>query len=395
MANDISSDTLLIAGRYELHEILGRGSMGTVYQGRDVVLDRPVAVKLLPTDATDAAQAARFEQEAKLLARLSHPGLVVVFDAGIDAAVTDDPKPYLVMELVPGRTLADRLRSGPLPSAEVATLAAQLASALNYIHRRDIVHRDLKPANILLAASDDPRDGETAKLTDFGIARLVDGARMTMTGHTLGTANYVSPEQLQGERVGPPSDVYSLGLVLLECLTGEVAYPGIGAEAALARLSRQPTIPDSVPDGWARLLATMTHRDPGARPGAAEVGVAVTGLAEAPVPDSTATAVLRAPAPVVDDVAPAPVEPATQVLPITDLPGVVDAGDDRRLPRLRNPAAVALAAAVVLLFVLGFALAATDGGGTPRPNPATSPSYPSVPGPLGTHLRQLQRDVAP
>jgi hypothetical protein len=94
-------------------------------------------------------------------------------------------------------------------------------------------------------------------------------------------------------------------------------------------------------------------------------------------------------------VAPAPVEPATQVLPITDLPGVVDAGDERRLPRLRNPAAVALAAAVVLLFVLGFALAATDGGGTPRPNPATSPSYPSVPGPLGTHLRQLQRDVAP
>src|SRR5262245_41815184 len=110
MADDISSGTLLIAGRYELDEALGRGGMGTVYLGRDVVLDRPVAVKLLPTSGTDPAQTARFEQEAKLLARFSHPGLVVVFDAGIDDEASDEPRRYLVMELVSGPTLADRLR---------------------------------------------------------------------------------------------------------------------------------------------------------------------------------------------------------------------------------------------------------------------------------------------
>jgi serine/threonine protein kinase len=352
-----------------------------------------VAVKLLPTDATDAGQAARFEQEAKLLARLSHPGLVVVFDAGIDAAVTDDPRPYLVMELVPGRTLADRIRLGPLAPEEVATLAGQLCSALNYIHRRGIVHRDLKPANILLATAEDEHAGEAAKLTDFGIARLVDGTRITMTGHTLGTANYLSPEQIKGEQVGPPSDVYSLGLVLLECLTGSVAYPGHGAQAALARLERQPEIPESVPEGWARLLAAMTDREPIGRPGAAEVGVAVTGLAPAPAPDATATAVLRSdPGFEGPGRAPATSDPPTQVLPITDLPGVVDGTDERRLPRLRNPAAFAVAVGVLLLFVLGFALAATDSGSTVRP---PTPAYPSVPGQLGSHLRQLETDVGP
>jgi serine/threonine protein kinase len=387
MAHETSSETLLIAGRYELREIIGRGGMGSVYQGRDVVLDRPVAVKLLPADATDAGQAARFEQEAKLLARLSHPGLVVVFDAGIDAAQAGDPRPYLVMELVPGRTLADRLRLGPLPAAEVATLAGQLASALAYIHRRGVVHRDIKPANILLAPSDDPRDGETAKLTDFGIARLVDGTRITKTGHTLGSANYLSPEQLRGGEVGAPSDVYSLGLVLLECLTGEVAFPGHGPEAAFARLKSGPVIPDTVPAGWARLLAAMTDRDALGRPGAAEVGVAVTGLAEAPLPDSTATAVLSTAA--AADFEPAPAEelPATRVLPVVGQPP-----EPARRRRRVRPWALAAAALAVLILAIGIALAASDNGSSVQ---TPAPAYPTVPGPLGSHLRQLELDVAP
>jgi serine/threonine protein kinase len=399
MAHESTSETLLIAGRYELCEILGRGSMGTVHRARDVVLDRPVAVKLLPTDATDPSSAARFEQEAKLLARLSHAGLVVVFDAGIDAAAADDPRPYLVMELVPGRTLADRIATGPLDAADTATIASQLASALAYIHRRGIVHRDIKPANILLAGDDETGTGECAKLTDFGIARLVDGTRMTMTGHTLGTANYLSPEQISGGEVTPASDIYSLGLVLLECLTGTVGYPGRGVEAALARLHRQPSIPESLPDGWIRLLGAMTDRDPLGRPGAAEIGVAVTGLADAPNPEATPTTVIRVdPGP--DQQPPAPQHAAhlvdespaaTRILPVLE-PTAAAPKQRRRRPHI--PAAWiggVLAALAIAVIVVVAVLANSGPGITTKP----APSYPNVSGPLGAHLRQLQQDVAP
>jgi serine/threonine protein kinase len=397
MAHDTSSETLLIAGRYELHETVGRGSMGTVYQGRDVVLDRPIAVKLLPTDATDPEHAVRFEQEARLLARLSHPGLVVVFDAGIDAALARDPRPYLVMELVRGRTLADRIKQGPMSPAEVATLASQLSSALAYIHRRGIVHRDIKPANILLAAADEPGHGETSKLTDFGIARLIDGTRMTMTGHTLGTANYVSPEQISGEDITAASDVYSLGLVLLECLTGEVAYPGHGVEAALTRLSRQPVIPDSVPDGWSRLLGTMTDRQASGRPGAAEVGVAVTGLAEAPVPDSVATSAMPTrdeswpdtSLSIFDDAAPRDELSQTRIMPTVGQPPAQRARP-AWITQLSRPWLLAAALVVVLIVII-----AVLTSGDPVVSPPRSPAYPTVPGQLGNHLRQLQQDVTP
>ena len=397
MAHDTSSGTLLIAGRYELHDAIGRGSMGAVHEGRDVVLDRPIAVKLLPTDAADPAQAARFEHEAKLLARLSHPGLVVVFDAGIDAAVADDPRPYLVMELVQGRTLADRIRKGPMSASEVATLASQLASALAYIHRRGIVHRDIKPANILLASSDDPNAGENSKLTDFGIARLVDSTRMTMTGHTLGTANYVSPEQINGDEVTPASDIYSLGLVLLECLTGEVAYPGHGVEAALVRLHRQPVIPDSLPEGWARLLAAMTDRDAIARPGAAEIGVAVTGLAEAPMPDATVTSTMSRADSEADstlaalfDAAPEGELSQTRVLPTVGEP----AGPDEVpawVAKLKQPWVLIAALAVIVIIIITAATSANPITLTHRP----AQTYPTVSGPLGTHLHKLQQDVGP
>jgi hypothetical protein len=381
-----SSGTVLVANRYELHEVLGRGSMGAVHGGRDVVLDRPVAVKLFPQDAGDPSHAVRYEQEAQLLARLNHPGLVTVYDAGIDASLAHDPKPYLVMEHVRGQTLAQRIRLGPLPPAEVASLASQLSSALAYIHRRGIVHRDIKPANILLAAPDEPAEVESAKLTDFGIARLIDGTRMTMTGFTLGTANYLSPEQISGEDVAAPSDIYSLGLVLLECLTGQLAYPGHGAEAAIARLHRPPAIPDSVPDGWARLLRAMTNRQPGMRPGAAEVGAQVTGLAGGAPPsrasdaDAAATAVVG-PVPATD--AHAPGTPSTtRVLPSMPAP--------TRPARRRPWAFIAAGIAAVMVFAVVVVLATSgDGGQAP-----SVPTYPTVSGPLGSHLQQLQQDVA-
>src|SRR5205823_4403033 len=144
-------------------------------------------------------------------------------------------------------------------------LGAQIGNALAYVHGHGTIHRDIKPANILI-----DREGQP-KITDFGIARLVDSARRTATGVTVGTAAYLSPEQVTGAEVGPACDVYSLGLVLLECLTGRREYPGTGAEAALARLHRPPEIPASLPRPWPGLLAAMTDSDPSRRPAAAEV----------------------------------------------------------------------------------------------------------------------------
>jgi serine/threonine protein kinase len=385
----------MLAGRYRLESVLGKGGMGTVHRGRDVVLDRPVAVKVFVHDATDPTQSERYEQEARILARLSHPGLVTVFDAGIDVSDGDGPQPYLVMEYVTGPTLADRIAQAPLAPAQAAMLASQLSTALAYIHRRGIVHRDVKPANILLEPAEEPGGTDTAKLTDFGIARLVDGARLTMSGFTLGTANYLSPEQISGAEVTPASDVYSLGLVLLECLTGQVAYPGHGVEAALSRLHRRPYIPDSVPDGWARLLTAMTDAEPGNRPSATEIGVVATGLGSDPqeagrIPDAfdSDTAPLG-PA----DRVPAAADPAaTRVLPTAEPAGAWP-GRIRRRRRFRTWTAVAGVAAAAVVIAIIVAVATSIGG--PGAGPPASPTYPSVPGKLGTDLHQLQQDVAP
>lgn len=372
-------DTQLVASRYEIQELVGRGSMGAVYCARDVVLDRPVALKLFPTETADAKQAVRYEQEARLLARLSHPGLVTVYDAGIDASDADEPKPYLVMELVRGTTLADRLRSGSLPAPEVAAIAGQLASALAHIHRREVVHRDIKPANIILRA-DDASPYPSATLTDFGIARLIDGTRMTMTGFTLGTANYLSPEQLTGGEVGAPSDIYSLGLVLLECLTGELAFPGHGAEAAMPRLQKSPEIPESLPDGWRELLQAMTRLQPQARPAAGEITTYLGQITGAPTGDLEPV-VVPPPDPDVDH---------TRVLRVSDLQPAQAPRTARRSPLRPGLIIGAVAAALVLIFIIAY----VSSGGTGSA-PPTTPQYPSVGGQLGDHLRQLQQDVAP
>ena len=384
-------DTQIVASRYEIQELLGRGSMGAVYCARDVVLDRAVALKLFPSEAADAQQAVRYEHEARLLARLSHPGLVTVYDAGIDATVADEPRPYLVMELVRGPTLADRLREGPLPAAQVAALAGQLASALAHIHRREVVHRDIKPANILLRRSDEAEPYPAATLTDFGIARLIDGTRITMTGFTLGTANYLSPEQLNGAEVGAPSDIYSLGLVLLECLTGEIAYPGHGAEAALPRLNRPPQIPDSLPDGWAPLLRSMTDLEPSARPAAAEIATHISRLDGDAISrlDGDATTVIRT-EPSIATRPPDPDADHTRIMRVAEPPQRATGPTTRRRPVPPAVLVGAIAALLVLIFIIAY-LVSSSGDGAP---PVT-PHYPSVSGPLGSHLRQLQQDVAP
>ena len=207
----------------------------------------------------------------RALATLHHPGLVALHDGGVE-----DGRPFIVTDLVEGPTLAERLETGPLDPDEVRRLGARLADALAHVHRGGIVHRDLKPANVLLGA-DGPR------LADFGIARAVDGTAVTGTGYVVGTAAYLAPEQVRGEWVGPEADVYALGLVLLEALTGRREYPGALVESATARLHRPPGIPDGLPSSLHTALQAMTALDPAARPtagagrGAAGGGVAPGG----------------------------------------------------------------------------------------------------------------------
>lgn len=259
-----------VAGRYRLHHLLGAGGVADVHEATDTRLDRQVAVKLLRETTASETDRARFLSEAKLLARLSHPHLVRVLDAGID-----QDRPFLVLELVRGSTLADAL-GGPLPPARVAAIGSDIASALVDVHEAGVVHRDVKPGNVLLD------EGGPAMLADFGIAKLVDDtSHHTRTGHVVGTIAYLAPEQVAGEPITTAVDVYSLGLVLLEALTGGRAYAGTSVEIALARLNRPPEIPAALPRRWRDLLAAMTARDPGDRPTAAEV---VARLSGEPVP---------------------------------------------------------------------------------------------------------------
>jgi eukaryotic-like serine/threonine-protein kinase len=296
--------TVVLAERYELHDVLGRGGMADVYRATDRVLDRQVAVKVLRDSAGDETDRLRFTAEARTLAGLSHAGLVTVLDAGITAE-----QPFLVMELVEGTTLGRLCAARPLAPDRVRMIGAQVADAVAYAHGRGVVHRDVKPGNVLVGRDD------RVKLADFGIARLLgDTVRHTRTGHAIGTAAYLAPEQVQGEELTPAVDVFSLGLVLLEALTGVRAYPGTPTESALARLSRPPHVPVELGDDWRTLLTAMTAREPADRPTAAQV-------AERLQPEPFATHTAERPTRSGD----------TAVLPTTERPG--DALDARVLDR--------------------------------------------------------------
>lgn len=263
--------------RYEFREHLGSGGMADVYRARDTELARDVAIKVFRNGDGTVTDLARREREIHLLSAMGHPGLVAVHDAG--TLVHDgDPRRYVVMEFVEGRSLAHRLARGPLTARQVADLGAQLADALSYVHRRSVVHGDLKPDNILV--SEVPTFGYTliGKLADFGVARFVESSRPSTDGAAMGTAAYISPEQARGEEVGTPSDVYSLALVLLEALRGDREYSGPPVEAALERLHRPPTIPDDLPVEWRTLLAAMTDDDPAQRPTAHDVALTMQDI---------------------------------------------------------------------------------------------------------------------
>jgi len=273
---------VLVADRYLLGRLLGRGGAAEVFRAHDQVLGHAVAVKIfLPGVA--ATDARRQHREIMTLAGFSHRSLVMVYNAG-----EHEGRAFFVMQLVEGRTLADRLREDPLPAAETAQLGIALADALAYVHGRGVIHRDVKPANVLLDQHGRPR------LSDFGIAAVVDSTQITSTGMMIGTAAYLAPEQVRGHPVGPGADVYALGLVLLECLTGRREYPGSPMEAALARLHRRAEIPQGLPAPMTPLLEAMTAEDPAQRPTAADV---VAWLQDDAAPIEGLTAVIAAPPP--------------------------------------------------------------------------------------------------
>ncbi len=227
----------ILAGRYRLEEVIGRGGMSTVYRGTDTSLDRVVAVKVAldPLVEESPIYLARFTQEAKSAASIGHPGVVTVYDAGADG-----PTRFIVMEFVPGKSLADILKEErPLEPARAADIAAQVADALAAAHAAGIIHRDIKPGNIMVEPNG------SVKVLDFGIARAVDGHSLTQTATVLGTSAYMSPEQALGQPVDARSDIYSLGCVLYEMLTGQPPFVADVAAAVMhqhVRVAPKPAI---------------------------------------------------------------------------------------------------------------------------------------------------------
>jgi serine/threonine protein kinase len=246
-----------IAGRYALLTNIGAGGSADVWQARDTVLQRDVAIKrFAPGHSMDEAMA----RELGALSSLDHPGIVRLYDAGVE-----DERPYLVVELVDGPTLRERLGYGPLTLEQARILGRDVAEALAHAHEHNLVHQDVTPTNILL----DLEDGR-ARLTDFGICTP---PRQDAEGNgcLVTTSGYTAVEQLLGGPICPAADVHALGLVLLEALTGHKEFDGSPLGAAVARVRRQPTIPQDLPSPWPQLLSAMTARDPAKRPNAATV----------------------------------------------------------------------------------------------------------------------------
>lgn len=336
MTDPVADDARLLDGRYRLLGRIGAGGMGSVHRAHDEVLDRVVAIKLLHAEGDDEVRRARLQAEARFAGALRHPGIVAVYDYGEERhghRVT----PYVVMQHVPGRPLSELLReSGSLPPARVTDLVGKVADALTAAHAAGIVHRDLKPSNILLTDAGDP------VLVDFGIARSDEVDPLTRTGEIVGTADYLSPEQVRGQRATGASDVYALGVIAHTCLTGTSPFHReTHVATALAHLTdAPPPLPPTVPARLRGLVDAMLDDDPARRPDASAVAERLTG---------ETTGAWRAP---------------------------------RHHPhgRLRRPRAVAVACAAAVLLATGVLVAVAFDGDPAAPPAAADLAVPSVRG---------------
>jgi tRNA A-37 threonylcarbamoyl transferase component Bud32 len=398
--------------RYVLQERIGEGGMARVYRAEDTHLQRSVAVKVFrePTDGIDSVE--RALSETTLLASLSHHSLVTVFDARVGS----DETSYLVMEHVDGITLRDLILRGPVDPRIVASVAIDIAEGLHVAHEHGVVHRDIKPSNVLLWSSPRPGWEWRAKLADFGIAYLMDSARVTTPGVIVGTMAYVAPEQARGVPPAPPADIYAFGLLLIEALTCERPFgdaEGIGT--VVARLSSAPKIPETLHPSWQGLLRGMTAIRPEDRPTALEVVTAASRLAAmentiarekadpatapitpvaAPAADATAAPVpepATGPTQVFSSLPPAPAEtaPATRgalrrdariaALGLGSAAATADEASippsvpaEKRRPTRRALVIAAIIAAVLALGLgLGVLLLSTSWSAEPEPAPTT------------------------
>jgi serine/threonine protein kinase len=232
-----------LSGRYETAERLGSGGMSNVYKATDRILERQVAVKILAEHLSDDERfVARFRREALAVARLIHPNIVQVYDSGVD-----DGRHYIVMEYVAGRSGAQILqRYGPVGAETAAEIGIQACAGLDYAHRRGIIHRDVKPGNLMITGGPVGGGDTVVKLTDFGIARAIEQTRITQVGSVVGTAAYLSPEQVRGDEATPGTDVYALGVVLYQFLTGRLPYEGSSlAELAVRQQNEKPLPPST------------------------------------------------------------------------------------------------------------------------------------------------------
>jgi eukaryotic-like serine/threonine-protein kinase len=356
-----------LSGRYRLDARIGAGGMSTVYRAFDEKLEREVAIKLLHREiAADSDQLERFRREARAVARLSHPHIVGVIDAG-----EDESRPYIVFEHVAGETLKDRIRRrGRLPVDEAIAYAIEIARALRYAHQRGIVHRDVKPQNVLI-----DQEG-SAKVTDFGIARSLHEEGLTADGRVLGTTDYVSPEQALGQAVDGRTDIYSLGVVLYEMLTGEVPFHG-ETQVSVAMKHVREELPDvqrerpEVSATLAAVLDRMTDKDLEHR--YADIPSVIADLEEALAIEAArsgtatgeATAVLR----------------------------TLPAKTRRRLPfRMRHPVSILGVLLLLGVFVVIVALLVKEGAD--RTQRGTGAGITAKPPPTGTKVVSVKRTSA-
>lgn len=343
----------ILGGRYRLDSALGRGGMATVWAARDLRLERPVAVKLLDAHgAADEVAAERFRREAHAVARLSHPNIVAVHDFDVD-----EETPYLVMELLTGRSVDDMLADGPLPVHQAISIATQAARALAAAHAAGVVHRDIKPGNLLV---DDRRHGdESVKVLDFGIAQLqhTEQRALTRTAMAMGTSHYMAPETARGERAGPQADLYGLGCTLYAMLTGAPPFVGSSPIAVLhkqvtelpppVRLSRP-----EVPQALHALVAELLAKDPGQRP--PNAGAVAARLVAMPVGGMSTTGAME-----------------TVAIPVYETQLAAEVHDGHHGSAVRRYA-LPVAAALAVLVLLGAGLVLWWGsGGTPRAGGST------------------------
>lgn len=374
----------VIADRYRLGPVLGRGGMGEVREATDQRLGRSVAVKLLqPSMASDPGARNRFEDEARSAAKLVHPNTVAVFDTGEHEGI-----PYIVMEYLPGRTLADEIAEGPLAPARVRTVALQVLGALEAAHRAGVIHRDIKPGNILLTT-----DG-TAKVGDFGIAKTAEGLDHTATGMILGTPSYLAPERILGAPATERSDLYATGVVLYEALTGSKPFAARTplATAAAIQHGDPPPLTDARTGADPGLIAAIERamaKDPERRFASAAAMAADIQAAQAPTAEATRNIAT----------------PVTTAMPTTSPSGAVSppmhaqepAGPSRAPMRVPPLAIAALVLAALLMVAILFAGRGDDepaGDGDPATTAPTA-GTPALPGDLERRVRELEEAVEP